>query len=139
MHGIDLIGLVAPQLRPREVSDPSRIDDAHEVPSLMECKGDAEAVAFGCLQTGVNLSDLVLAEPRNQVPILGGLHHRYARIRFRKRQSFVRAHVVLAPTSEAMGDEGAALPMLVQSGNLSLEIWSSGGCRLIARAPLNAV
>jgi hypothetical protein len=26
--------------------------------------------------------------------------------------------------------DGSALPMLIQSGNLSLEIWSSGGCRL---------
>ena len=67
MHGIDLIGLVAPQLRPREVADLSGIDDAHDVPSLMECKRDAQAVAPGCLQTGVNLSDLVLAEPGNQV------------------------------------------------------------------------
>jgi hypothetical protein len=67
MHGIDLIGLVTPQLRPREVADLSGIDDAHDVPSLMECKRDAQAVAPGCLQTGVNLSDLVLAEPRNQV------------------------------------------------------------------------
>jgi len=63
MHGIDLIGLVAPQLRPREVADLSGIDDAHDVPSLMECKRDAQAVPPGCLQTGVNLSDLVLAEP----------------------------------------------------------------------------
>ena len=36
-------------------------------PSLMECKRDAQAVPPGCLQTGVNLSDLVLAEPGNQV------------------------------------------------------------------------
>ena len=36
MHVIDLIGLVAPQLRPREVADLSGIDDAHDVPSLME-------------------------------------------------------------------------------------------------------
>src|ERR1700722_4886150 len=67
MHGIDLIGLVAPQLRPREVADLSWIDDAHDVPRLMECKRDAQAVPPGCLQTGVNLSDLVLAEPGNQV------------------------------------------------------------------------
>jgi hypothetical protein len=63
MHGIDLIGLVAPQLRPREVADLSGIGDAHDVPNLMECERDAQAVAPGCLQTGVNLSDLVLAEP----------------------------------------------------------------------------
>jgi hypothetical protein len=66
-HGIDLIGLVAPQLRPREVADLSGIDDAHDVPDLIECKRDAQAVASGCLQTGVNLSDLVLAEPGNQL------------------------------------------------------------------------
>ena len=72
MHGIDLIGLVAPQLRPREVVDLSGIDDAHDVPGLMECKRDAEAVASSCLQTGMNLSDLVLAEPGNQViPAIG--------------------------------------------------------------------
>src|SRR4030081_2784305 len=72
MHGIALIGLVAPQLRPREVADLRGIDDAHDVPSLMECKRDAQAVASGCLQTGVNLSDLVLAEPGNQVmPAIG--------------------------------------------------------------------
>ena len=41
MHGIDLIGLVAPQLRPCEVADLSGIDDAHDVPSLMERKRDA--------------------------------------------------------------------------------------------------
>src|ERR1700731_1921594 len=51
MHGIDLIGLVTPQLRPREVADLSGIDDAHDVPSLMECKRDAQTVASGCLQT----------------------------------------------------------------------------------------
>ena len=67
MHGIDLIGLVAAPVRPREVADLSWIDDAHDVPSLMECKRDAQAVPPGCLQTGVNLSDLVLAEPGNQV------------------------------------------------------------------------
>ena len=67
MHGIDLIGLVAPQLRPCEVADLSGIDDAHDVPSLMERKRDAQAVASGCLQTGVNLSDLVFAEPGNQL------------------------------------------------------------------------
>src|SRR3981081_539115 len=72
MHGIDLIGLVAPQLRPREVADLSGIDDAHDMPSLMEGKREAEAVASGCLQTGMNLSDLVLAEPGNQVmPAIG--------------------------------------------------------------------
>ena len=67
MHGIDLIGLVAPQLRPCEVADLSGIDDAHDVPSLMERKRDAQAVASGCLQTGVNLSDLAFAEPGNQL------------------------------------------------------------------------
>jgi hypothetical protein len=72
MHGIDLIGLVAPQLRTREVADLSGIDDAHDMPSLMEGKRDAEAVASGCLQTGMNLSDLVLAEPGNQLmPAIG--------------------------------------------------------------------
>jgi hypothetical protein len=67
MHGIDLIGLVAPQLRPREVADLSGIDDANDMPSLMEGKRNAEAVASGCLQTSMNLSDLVLAEPGNQL------------------------------------------------------------------------
>ena len=57
----------APQLRPRKVADLSWIDDAHDVPSLMERKRDAQAVASGCLQTGVNLSDLVFAEPGNQL------------------------------------------------------------------------
>ena len=33
---------------------------------------------------------------------------------------------------------GSALPVLVQSGNLSLEIWSSGGCRLKNSAAINA-
>ncbi len=33
----------------------------------MERKRDAQAVASGCLQTGVNLSDLVLAEPGDPV------------------------------------------------------------------------
>ena len=38
----------------------------------MECKRDAQAVAPGCLQTGVNPSDFVLAEPGNQLmPIIG--------------------------------------------------------------------
>ena len=72
VRGIDLIGLVAAQLRPREVADLSGIDDAHDVPSLMERKRDAQTVASGCLQTGVNLSDLVLAQPGNQVmPAIG--------------------------------------------------------------------
>jgi hypothetical protein len=38
-----------------------------DVPSLMERKRDAQAVASGCLQTGVNLPDLVLAEPGDPV------------------------------------------------------------------------
>ena len=69
MHGIDLISLVAPQLRPRgSRGSESWIDDAHDVPSLMECKRDAQAVPPGCLQTDVNaMSDFVLAEPGNQV------------------------------------------------------------------------
>jgi Family of unknown function (DUF5681) len=59
-------------IRPREVADSSGIDDAHDMPSLMEGKRDAEAVASGCLQTGMNLSDLVLAEPGNQLmPAIG--------------------------------------------------------------------
>ena len=33
----------------------------------MERKRDAQALASGCLQTGVNLSDLVFAEPGNQL------------------------------------------------------------------------
>jgi hypothetical protein len=33
----------------------------------MEGKRNAEAVASGCLQTSMNLSDLVLAEPGNQL------------------------------------------------------------------------
>jgi len=33
----------------------------------MERKRDAKAVASGCLQTGVNLSDLVFAEPGDPV------------------------------------------------------------------------
>ena len=67
MRGIDLIGLVAPSFVRAKSRIWSGVDDAHDVPSLMECKRDAQAVAPGCLQTGVNLSDLVLAEPGNQV------------------------------------------------------------------------
>jgi hypothetical protein len=59
MHGIDLIGLVAPQLRPREVADLSGIDDAHDVPSLMECKRDAQAVASGCLQAAGSVEKIM--------------------------------------------------------------------------------
>jgi hypothetical protein len=43
-----------------------------------------------------------------------------------------RADVSGFGVSEHHGD-GSALPMLVQSGNLSLEIWSSGGGRAISR------
>ena len=50
-HRIDLVGFVAPQLRPRKVADLSWIDDAHDVACLMECERDAQAVASSCLQT----------------------------------------------------------------------------------------
>ena len=43
-----------------------------------------------------------------------------------------RADVAGFGMAEHHGD-GSALPMLVQSGNLSLEIWSSGGCRFTRR------
>jgi hypothetical protein len=33
---------------------------------------------------------------------------------------------------------GSALPALIQSRNVSLEIWSSGGCRLKNSATINA-
>ena len=72
MHRIDLVGFVAPQLRPRKVADLSGIDDARDVARLMECERDAQAVASSCLQTGVNPSDFVLAEPGNQLmPTIG--------------------------------------------------------------------
>ena len=72
MHRIDWVGFVAPQLRPRKVADLSWIDDAHDVACLMECERDAQAVASSCLQTGVNPSDFVLAEPGNQLmPTIG--------------------------------------------------------------------
>ena len=54
--GVDLIGLVAPQLATRKVADLLWIDDAHDVSCLMECKRDAQAVAPRCLQTSVDLS-----------------------------------------------------------------------------------
>jgi hypothetical protein len=41
-----------------------------------------------------------------------------------------RADVTGFGVPEHHGD-GSALPMLVQSGNLSFEIWSSGGCRCL--------
>jgi hypothetical protein len=35
--------------------------------------------------------------------------------------------------------DGSALQMLIQSGNLSLEIWSSGGCRLNSCGKVNSM
>jgi hypothetical protein len=40
-----------------------------------------------------------------------------------------RADVIRIGVPAHYGD-GSTLPMLVQSGNLSLEIWSSGACRM---------
>jgi hypothetical protein len=47
-----------------------------------------------------------------------------------------RADVTGFGVPEHHGD-GSALPMVVQSGNLSLEIWSSGGCRVKSRIALS--
>ena len=70
--GIDLIGLVAPQLGAGEVADLGGIDEAHDVPGLMQRQRDTQAVAPGCFQTGVDLSDLVLGQPGNQLaPAIG--------------------------------------------------------------------
>jgi hypothetical protein len=72
VRGIDLIGLVAPQLGAREVADLGGIDEAHDVPGLMERQRDAQAVASGCFQASVDLSDLVLGQPGNQLaPAIG--------------------------------------------------------------------
>ena len=42
VRGIDLIGLVAPQLGAREVADLGGIDEADDVPGLMERQRDAQ-------------------------------------------------------------------------------------------------
>jgi hypothetical protein len=72
VRGIDLIGLVAPQLGAREVADLGGIDEAHDVPGLMERQRDAQAVMSGRLQASVDLSNLVLGQPGNQfAPAIG--------------------------------------------------------------------
>src|SRR3954465_14999605 len=60
VRGIDLIGLVAPQLGAREVANLGGIDEAHDVPGLMERQRDAQAVMSGRLQASMDLSNLVL-------------------------------------------------------------------------------
>ena len=51
---IDPVSFVATQLGAREVPNLGRIDDADDMTSLVQCARDAETIAPGGFQTGVN-------------------------------------------------------------------------------------
>src|SRR5580704_7906310 len=70
---IDPVSFVATQLGTREIPNLGRIDDADDMTSLVQRAGDAETIAPGGFQTGVNPSDPLGDQPIQEMapPIRG--------------------------------------------------------------------
>jgi hypothetical protein len=74
---IDPVSFVATQLGACEVSNLRGIDDADDMTDLVERACDAETIAPGGFQTGVNPSDLLADQPiQKMAPSIRGVRER---------------------------------------------------------------